>query len=522
MTDNGNIPEVLKRFRSLRYTLILEGVLAGAAAGLVVVLFRYLLEGASGLLNTVLAFGSGRPWFMALWLAVLAGAAFLVSLLLKWEPYISGSGIPQVEGEMLGQLEQKWWRVLLAKLAGGLLSIGCGLSLGREGPSIQLGAMTAKGFSRLTRRMKTEERLLMTCGAGAGLSAAFNAPLAGVLFTLEEVHKHFSPEVLLSTMASSITADFISRNVFGLQPVFSFHIPQMMPLRQYGHVILLGILLGLLGVAYNKSIDLAQRLYEKIPVKWVRVLIPFLCAGVLGFVFPAVLGGGHPLVAQISAGGITLWSLCLLVAVKFLFSMISFGSGAPGGIFLPLLVMGALIGGIYFTAAQSWLNIPDTLLANFIILGMAGYFSAIVRAPITGIVLISEMTGSFSHLLTLSIVSLFAYLIPDMIQCRPIYDQLLERLLERQGKRKKAGGEKVLLESIISHGAAADRKRVAEITWPETCLVVSLMRGGEEFIPKGDTVLNAGDRVVLLCDEAMAAEAHETLAHYCERIGEPK
>ena len=97
----------------------------------------------------------------------------------------------------MGEIDECWWRVLTAKLAGGLIGLGCGLSLGREGPSIQLGAMAAKGFSRLTKRVKTEEKLLMTCGATAGLSAAFNAPIAGVLFSLEEIHKHFSPEILL-------------------------------------------------------------------------------------------------------------------------------------------------------------------------------------------------------------------------------------------------------------------------------------------------------------------------------------
>ncbi len=108
---------------------------------------------------------------------------------------------------MIGVLDPCWWKTLAAKLAGGLVSLGFGLSLGREGPSIQLGAMTAKGISRISKRSKTEEKLLITCGASAGLSAAFNAPIAGVLFSLEEIHKHFSPEILLSTMASSITAD---------------------------------------------------------------------------------------------------------------------------------------------------------------------------------------------------------------------------------------------------------------------------------------------------------------------------
>ncbi|MBC8559126.1 ClC family H(+)/Cl(-) exchange transporter [Fumia xinanensis] len=520
MAQNHSISKTLERFRSFRYTLVLEGVAVGALSGFVIVLFRLILEHADMLLKGALEYGKENAWFIPVWLCILAAFSYLVYRLVKWEPMISGSGIPQVEGEMEGKLSQNWWKVLVAKCAGGILSIGSGLSLGREGPSIQLGAMAAKGFSRLTKRIKTEERLLMTCGASAGLAAAFNAPFAGVLFSLEEVHKNFSPEVLLSTMASSITADFIARNVFGLAPVFSFHVPQMMPLSQYGHVIFLGILLGLLGVVYNLFIGASQKLYAKIKWEPLRLLIPFVCAGALGFTLPEVLGGGHPLALKIAEGKFALSMLCLIFAVKFLFSMVSFGSGAPGGIFLPLLVMGAMIGSVYYGGVGAVNLVPDGLLSNFLILGMAGYFSAIVRAPITGIILISEMTGSFNHLLTLTIVSLFAYLVPDLLKCRPIYDSLLRRLLEKQkpGAQPEPTGEKVLIDCVISHGSAAENRTVADVVWPEHCLVVSVMRGEEELVPKGNTALRAGDRIILLCDENFASETHLTLEHQCRMV----
>ena len=346
--EQHTVTHTINRYRSFRYELILEGVAVGAIAGAVVVAFRYLIGYADTLLNTILDYGKANTWFIPVWFLILAAAAFAVAGLLKWDSLISGSGIPQVEGEIIGEIDECWWRVLIAKLGGGILSLGCGLSLGREGPSIQLGAMAAKGFSRLTRRVKTEEKLLITCGASAGLSAAFNEPIAGILFSLEEVHKHFSPELLLSSMAASITSDFVSRNVFGLKPVFTFTITHMMPLNTYGHVLLLGVLIGTMGVVYNTVLSKTQDLYGKIPWPVVRVLIPFMFAGVFGFLYRGVLGGGHALVEEMSAGDFVLGSLCLLLVVKFCFSMVSFGSGAPGGIFLPLLVLGAIIGSIYY------------------------------------------------------------------------------------------------------------------------------------------------------------------------------
>lgn len=521
-TDNTTT-KTLQRIRSFRYVLVLEGIAVGVFAGIIVVLFRIALEKADGLLHAALAFGRANPWFIPLWFGLLLAMAAAVTLLVRYEPMIGGSGIPQVEGEMQGRIQQCWWRVLAAKFAGGVLSIGAGLSLGREGPSIQLGAMAGKGFARVTRRVKTEEKLLLTCGASAGLSAAFNAPFAGVLFSLEEVHKNFSAEVLLSTMASSITADFISRNIFGLKPVFDFHIKSMMPLQHYGLVIVLGLILGLLGAVYILCIEKSQQLYDRVRPAYCKTVIPFVLAGILGFTWPALLGGGHSLVEQLSGGDMALGLLGGLFAAKFLFSMLSFGAGVPGGIFLPLLVLGAVVGGAFSVSATSLFGVSADLLQNFMILGMAGYFSVIVRAPITGVILISEMTGSFSHMLTLSIVSLTAYLVADLLRVKPVYDQLLCRLLSRQGGPSDAQptGEKVLLESPVCHGAAAEDKKISEIRWPRYCLVVSLLRGENEIVPNGETVIRAGDTIAVLCDETVSHLVHETLENACGRVVKP-
>ena len=517
--EETSTSKILKRFRSFRYTLVLEGIGVGVAAGLITVLFRVTLEQADALRQTIGGYMAGHTWFFPVWLVILLGIAALAALLLKWEPLIGGSGIPQVEGELMGRIHQKWWRVLLAKFSGGVLSIGAGLSLGREGPSIQLGAMAGKGVSRLVGRNRTEEKMLMTCGASAGLSAAFNAPFAGVLFSLEELHKNFSIEVLLSAMSASITADFISRNVFGLKPVFDFSAAHMMPLKSYWLVLLLGLLLGLLGVLYNFCVAKAQDLYGRIPWTYVRIALPFLLAGILLLVFPTVLGGGHPLVEQISEG-LDLRFLLVLFTVKFVYSMISFGSGVPGGIFLPLLVLGAVAGGA-FSGVLDLCGV-DNELQNFVILGMAGFFSAIVRAPVTGIILISEMTGSFSHLLTLSLVSLASYAVADLLKSKPVYDQLLARLLRGRTEKEESDGrtssEKVLVETPVHHGAAVCGKQIKDIDWPAHSLIVSVKRGETELVPKGDTRLLAGDTLVVLCDDWDSHEVYDALETQCKSV----
>ena len=502
---------MLRRVRDFRYALILEGAAVGAAGGLVSVLFRWLLQQADTLREQVGHWLTLYPAALLIVLAALLATALLVAALLKREPYISGSGIPQVEAEMRGAISQKWWRVLVMKLTGGLLSIGAGLSLGREGPSIQLGAMAGKGVARLSHRNPVEEKMLITCGASAGLAAAFNAPLAGVLFSLEELHKNFSTDVLLSAMSASITADFISSTLFGLGPVFDFSGLQMMPLNQYWTILLLGIGLGLIAALYVFCIGKSQTLYAKIPdLRW-RLIVPFLLAGVLLIVAPELLGGGHALVEAVCRD--QLWqALLLLFAGKFLFSMISFGSGAPGGIFLPMLVLGAVAGSI----CSQWLQLGGipVATANFVILGMAGLFAAIVRAPLTGIILISEMTGSLSHLLTLSLVSLTAVITVDLLRCQPVYDLLLDRLLDKE--KAPASTRKVLIDIPVSHGAMICGKTPSDLDVFSGGLIVAIQRHDQEIVPHGDTVIQAGDVLTLLCEEADYSRIHSRIEHLCK------
>lgn len=505
--------QLVKRTWGLRYRLVLEGILVGAASGLTAVLFRLALERGEAFRQWVGERLAQAPWAIPLWMVALLAAAALVTLLLRWEPYIGGSGIPQVEGELQDALSQTWWRVLGAKFLGGVLSIGAGLSLGREGPSVQLGAMAGKGVSQLCRRECTEERILLTCGAGAGLAAAFNAPFAGVLFALEELHKDFSTQVLLSVMSASVTADLVSRLICGPSPVFDFTGVEMLPLSQYWMVLILGLVLGAVGAFYNFCLEKSQQLYAKVPWQYLRTVIPFLLAGVLLLVYPQVLGGGSSLVGQVS-GNMALEALVLLFVVKFLFSMASFGSGVPGGIFLPLLVLGALVGACLSQVFQLMgFGVPQE---NFVMLAMAGMFSAIVRAPVTGIVLISEMCGSLSHLLTLSLVSLAAYVVADLLGSQPVYEMLLGRLLRKGAKKPQVQQGKLLLEATICHGALAGNRSVRELALPEGILLVAVRRGEREIVPRGKTVLKAGDVVTLLCDRESGPEAHAALERLCK------
>ena len=423
----------IKRAERFQIILIGEGILVGGIGGLVVLLYRMCLEYAGKWLNMILEYARQSPIRIAAWFLILIAMAWLVGKLVNYEPMISGSGIPQLEGEMVGKLEQKWWKVLPAKFVGGFLCLLGGLALGREGPSIQLGAMVGKGISRGMDRGKTEERFLLTCGASAGLSAAFHAPLAGVMFSLEEVHKNFSVSVLLSVMTASLTADFLSSTVLGIDSVFQFDIVKALPQEYYWMIVALGIVLGATGAFYNWFTLKVQSLYNnaKFLNTTTKLIIPFVCAGILGFTAPELLGSGHALIEYLTNTDVMLGTVLFILIGRFLFSAVSFGSGAPGGIFFPLLVLGGFIGGTFATVGVQFFGLDAMYINNFVLLAMAGYFAAIVRAPLTGIILIFEMTGSLSQMLSLSIVSIVAYIVATLLKSKPIYESLLERLLER-------------------------------------------------------------------------------------------
>ena len=423
--------DVWKRARRIPVMLITEGLCVGLVGGFVVLLYRVALTFAGDWLVKILSYMKGNPFRCVVWFLILAALAWIVGKLVKWEPMISGSGIPQVEGEIAGRLSQNWKRVLPAKFAGGFLCMLGGLSLGREGPSIQLGAMAGQGISRALGRGKREEKFLMTCGASAGLSAAFHAPLAGMMFAVEEIHKTFSIPILLPVMTASVTADYIASHILGLDPVFRFQITEYLPQNYYWLLILLGILVGVSGVFYNWGMLKAQELYRKIPFmkETGRLLIAFLTAGVLGIVMPWVLGSGSGLIVSLTQGEMVLGMVVLTLVMKFLFSAVSFGSGAPGGIFFPLLILGALIGAV-FAMVVEFFGLAPVYVNNFVLLGMTGFFTAIVRAPLTGIILLFEMSGSISQMLSLSIVSVTAYIVATLMRSEPIYDSLLKRILK--------------------------------------------------------------------------------------------
>lgn len=503
----------LDNWHTFRLRLFIEGIFVGIFGGLCISLFRFLLGEAEALriyaYNAFLIPAVAKENFipLCLWAAALVVTGFLLYRMCLYAPMAGGSGIPQVKGVILGLYKMKWFRILWVKIIAGALGIGAGLSLGREGPSIQIGAVAGQGISRFLGRTRMEERYLITSGASAGLAAAFNAPLAGMMFALEELHRNFSGAVLLPTMTSAITATIVTHFFFGRSTSFHFLNLVPMPAEHLGLVVLIAISAGFAGIIFNYGLLHIGSFYN-LPFfknQYVKILFALFSACLLGFFLPQVLGGGNTLVNQLAAGRFTSLSfLVLLLIGKYVFTLISYGCGVPGGFFLPLLVVGALLGSVEAHVLVSLELINEVYTPNIIIIGMVSLFAASVRSPITGTLLILEMTGDFGHLMALALGSAVAYITAELLKGEPIYDALLKKSLSAKPDRA-CEEERNIVEVPIGSGSLLEGKKIRDVPRMKQTIIIDLKRHGESVIPDPDIRLQAEDFLYILTASKNAA-----------------
>ena len=445
----------------------------------------------------------GHPtWGWAVLPAIGLCAGGLVGwITTRFAPEAAGSGIPHLKGVLLHMRTLNWRRLIPVKFIGGVLGIGSGLSMGREGPTVQMGAAVARALSRPLGTPEADLPQLFSAGAGAGLAAAFNAPLAGLLFVIEELHRELSSRTATGALVAAVCATVMTHWLAGNTPSFESHGLSAMPLAALPLALVVGLLGGAGGVLFNKSLLMTQRIahhLKRVPY-WTLPGIAGLVGGLLGWWMPDALGGGQFVAERLLSGAMSagLVTLAALFVARLLFTAVSYGSGAPGGIFAPMLLLGAILGAML--AKISLLMIPAyaDLTQVLAVLGMAAFFVGSVRVPLTGIVLISEMTGGYNLLFPICIAALAAYLVAEFLRDAPIYDALLEADLERTGHGQTRTEPRSMYIGV-QLGSAVAGKPVALAGLPRGCLIIAIERGGAILLPTAQTVLLAGDHLSIL------------------------
>ncbi|NLN67820.1 MAG: H(+)/Cl(-) exchange transporter ClcA [Alcaligenaceae bacterium] len=380
--------------------------------------------------------GIGLYLFLSLFSAAMFCLA--VALVRFVAPEASGSGVQEIEGAMAGLRNIRWQRVLPVKFIGGTLALGAGLIGGREGPTIHMGASIAKALGSWFSFSQQETRALWGAGGAAGLTAAFNAPIASVLFILEEARKVFPysgrtySAAIIACGLSAIATVAIS----GSRPFMALD-STAMPLSFLPVFIVLGVILGAMGVLFNRMVLAGLDLSLQIGLRFSPYLIPALLGIVIGpmlVVFPEATGGGESLAVSIVNNPMPIGLLGLVILIRFFGTAASYSSGAPAGIFAPILAL-ATASSVFLAELLSLvMPLPPGGIVAFAAAGMAGLFASTVRAPLVGMVLVAELTGSYVLVIPVLLTAIMANIVADALGGRPIYEVLLERTLRLEKK----------------------------------------------------------------------------------------
>lgn len=511
--------------------LILVGSITGVFAGLVVTVFNILVHKGEEISRDAYAYVRANPAFIPLLILALVAGAFLISVAVNVSSVIRGCGIPQAEGGTRGDIRFKWWRDMSLMFASSLVSIFMGLSIGAEGPSVLIGACAGDGVASLGRRNYVVRKYQIMGGACTGLAVASNAPLTGMAFAFEEAYKRLTPEVFICSASSVVFGMLVKTGIYKLlrMPInnaFSAYTFFDLPFSAYGFVVLAGIACGLLGVGFYKLAFLMRRAFKKVRTNdkkvshGLRVLIAVLAGGLVSFLAVSAMGGGHDLIESLGSGTTetaeTLFgfglagTLAVVLVLKFVITTVNVGSGIPCGIFIPMIAIGACLGALLNMVWQPW-GMDAKYCDLMIMICMAAFFTNVVKAPITSIVMICEFTGSFAHLLPVIIAVAISYIIGELFRTEGIYEELLEEYEREAGVQERAVRETFTITLV--KGAIAERRQVRDVIWPKGAKVREIMRGDEEIFPDGDTVLRAGDVLKIVCKTDNPVKTKDELEH---------
>jgi chloride channel protein, CIC family len=407
-------------------------VLVGGVAAMLGSGFIRSLEHATRWMGALTAWAHGRSAGCLVVIAACAGSTVFAARWVRlYSKFASGSGIPQVEAVLSGDLPPARRGLILVKFVGGTLAIGAGLALGREGPCVQMGADAAFWIGRFLRRTWADSLVLMAAGAGAGLATAFNAPIAGAVFVLEELMRRFDTRATIATFAASASAIAVSRSFLGQGPIFNIAAPVYPAFGSLPLYLGLGILAGALGIAYNRLLLMTLAWADRLRARNAMIFPTSIGAvvGTIAWFRPDLVGGGDAITQSVLVGAATLSAVPAVFLLRFALGPLSYAAQTPGGLFAPMLVLGAQSGWLYATVWQQCFPSIDVDPKSFAVVGMAALLTAIVRAPLTGIILIIEMTNSFALLLPMLGACFAAMLLPTLFGNEPIYDSLKTRLL---------------------------------------------------------------------------------------------
>jgi CIC family chloride channel protein len=523
---SGRLAELRQREGQIFLVLAL---VIGALTGMAVVAFIVLTERMGMRLYPV----GGAPWRRVLFPVV--GSLGIGYLLYRYFPDARGSGVPQTKAALYAREGRITLRTVLGKFFCTSATLASGIPLGREGPSVQVGAGIGSVLGRLLGLSSEQVKKLIPVGAAAAIAAAFNTPLAAVLFSLEEIVGDLNAPVMGAVVLASATAWMVLRVLLGNHPLFKVPQYQLVHPAEFAVYAVLGVAGGVVSVAFTKLLLVMRARFLRFPQKtvWFQPVAGGLLVGLTGWFVPQVLGVGYGYVGEALNGRLAFQLMALLVVLKLLTVTTSYASGNAGGIFGPALFIGAMLGGTVGTVAHHLFPAYTATPGAYALVGMGAVFAGIVRAPMTSVLMIFEMTQDYAVIVPLMIANLVSLFIASRLQHEPIYEALAVQdgiHLPTAKTRQRHGQRQVirvmqpasqLLPAEITVREALERVRPSEVrTWlvmdrRGVVGVINLARLERELAEGADKKLGE------LTDALMFPHVHpdQTLDLALERMG---
>ena len=471
--------------------------IAGAITGALIFLFKITSSKVMHLSADIYSAIRANPKYLPLALLIAAAIGLLAALILKFAKDCRGGGIPTAVAAMRGLMPIKWIQGIFVLFFSAMLTYLCGVPLGNEGPSVQMGTAVGKGTTRvLTKKNRAWERYVMTGGACAGFATATGAPISGILFAVEEAHRRFSPMIFMVATVSVLTGSMVQTllsSIFHVDTaLFDFKITEALPLKFFWVPVLIGAACGLCAILFTKLYNVVRKFvktHKKIPVL-VRISPIFIVSALFGFLCDDFIGSGHSLIEKSLHENIAWYILLAALAVRALVLICANNVGVSGGIFIPTLTFGAIIAALMAKPLLLTSMIGSQYYALFIVVGMSSFLSASSRTPITALVFAVEALCGVNNVLPVGIGVIVAYLIIEISGWTAFTDNIIE------GKAEAAheGRVPVIINAhvVVNEGSFAVGKEVRDILWPTTCAVLSIDRrvalDNHNF-----TILAAGD-----------------------------
>ncbi len=477
--------------------------ICGSIVGLIIFAFKLIANKIEQASKFIYNSSKGNFFNIVLVFICLIAFAIIMYYLHKKVPETKGGGIPRSEGVLRGILPLKAIRTFFGTIFGSFISYFVGLPLGTEGPSVIIGTSVGDVVSKGTKS-KALDRYIKTGGAASGFAVATGAPLSGILFALEEIHKRFTPMLVIAASVSTVSATLVNSllsSLFSISPkLLDVEIFSSFELKHVLYLLPLAILIALSVGAFDKVLAIVNKFtakYKKVLKPLYKLIFVFIIVGVLAYVFVDGIYSGHHLIEDIMGNNKSIGILFLLLFVRLILMFIVTDSNATGGIFIPVLAIASVIGAI-FAKLLILFGMEEEYFAVIVLLTMCAFMGGTLRAPFTATVLFLELSASFTDLFYVVLVIFIVNFITEIFNQPSFYDRALEKMEEEKNEGKTV--KIAHFEVKVSPNSFVCGKAVRDIMWPHSSVVVSIKRTKDDFLDTdndGEKKIYAKDNIVV-------------------------